>query len=141
MLTLDTPWQDFTDAIHAVSAAQNGEDLADACDGIQTCRAWGDISTEDAIARFVTDPGWNSGWSLWIALYMWAQMDADARTALVESIATQDPSTACMTYMWQGELTDEQDAVLRAAYTGKLTYMEEKLDSGAYVRVKDGGTR
>lgn len=128
-------WQEFLDRVWAVTKKQNNYRAESECPSLPTLRNIVDVSFENGADAMFADEATHEDAIWWMAFFMLDYFKGDLRARMLRFVQ-RDPSRACLIYLREPTLTDEEDAALYRSFSSVLPYMKQMIDSGKAKRAK-----
>lgn len=128
MITLKTPLKEFIELCKTKGACSDAIPWMESQLKIDP-RA----SVEKAVSIYLADKNLSETWAVWL-LKNFKDLDVNIQNMYIKKITT--PMFALQLLLDCDFLSDEQDAVLKAKYEGKLPTAEKEIKNGTIITAK-----
>jgi hypothetical protein len=128
-------FQGLHDAYWDMATPVTGYTRESQCETIVRARGIGEVSIKAGLTLFVQRPDIYGDNIDWIARHGLGLLSEGARRPILEALAS-DPPRACLVYMRQPDLTDDEDALLLGLWLPTMKAMRKRHEAGTLPRRK-----
>jgi hypothetical protein len=128
-------FQALHDAYWDLATPVTGYTSESQCETILRARSLGAVFVQTGIHLFVQRPDIYSDNIGWIARHGLGLLNEEARRPILEALAS-DPPLACLVYMRQPDLTDDEDGLLLSLWLPSMKAMRKRYEAGTLPRRK-----
>jgi len=138
LLSDNDSWQSFVDASWERAKKQTGFTEEVQCSAVLKARSIRSREISYAIEELVEDAADADSMRglRWLCLFELNVFSAKQRARLLEVVGAAEPPTAAAIYCLRPDLSDEEDQLLKDAFTPSMAMMRRKILAGTVTRKK-----
>lgn len=131
----DDRWQAFIDASWAFACQETGFTSESQCSVMPLARRPGDVTVAQGLdVVFAAVDG--AEFVQWLSANRLSALSLDLRMRLLLEVCRRDPCYAGAVYLWQADLSEDEDVVLLAAFAPEMPLLVERVKRNPACRAK-----